>query len=87
MNAGAEALSAKLKAMRLRYKENQTQFALRFGVSIGTYNRWERWGPPNMRAHRGYIELMLQRLGEEHGQAKTRAKDARAAAAADRQRA
>lgn len=64
MDEVGEKLADRLRACRHRLGENQAEFAVRLGISRYTYMRWERYGPPNTRAHRGYVRLMLRQIGQ-----------------------
>jgi DNA-binding XRE family transcriptional regulator len=60
MNHEAWVLIDRLVKARCELGETQANFAARFGISLSCYGRWERHGPPNTPAHRGFIRLMLR---------------------------
>lgn len=85
-------LAGRIKALRKLYGESQQEHAFRYDVSFDTYGRWERWGPPNTAAHRGYVRERLRVLRHRFDQgririnaqkAKKAAKNARLDAATD----
>jgi hypothetical protein len=80
-DAEGEQLGNALLACRGVFGETQEQFSKRFDISVFTYLRWEKYGPPKTRAHRQFIRMMLEKL---HAQKKrSAAKNARLQSASD----
>lgn len=90
LSAANEKLADAMRAVRKAYGHTQEEHCFLYGVSVSTYLRWERWGPPNTPAHQGYVRdrlrLLKNRLWRNNNAKKQRAKagkDARAVSAAD----
>ena len=64
MDSEGERLAERLRVCRHKLGYKQEEMAVILKVSFSTYIRWERQGPPNTQAHRGYVKLMLKRLNE-----------------------
>jgi len=56
------SLARQLLECRQRRGETQQQFAWRFHVSVQTYARWEKYGPPRHRVIRHAIREKLDNL-------------------------
>ena len=78
MNAEAFELSERLRKCRYALGERQIDFARRLGISMSTYSRYERYGPPNTVPHRGYVRLMLEKISNGALRARKRFNERRA---------
>jgi hypothetical protein len=56
-----KTLSDRLCETRLHLGETQAEFAWHFGISVGTYARWEKRGPPAGPSTL-LVRLMIRRL-------------------------
>lgn len=81
-----DKLARRMREARRKLGYRQDEMAFLFDVSRYTYMRWERQGPPNTRAHRNYVRIILRKLSQgdiKYAKRKAEKKNARLAAPAD----